>query len=238
MVAPKIEWEEIEELIKAEGPFLCGARYVGDLKEHFRFGSGVPIDKLTHGISIAYPLSAPVVEECTEGPTVLYKHHYRQVNMLLDRIALKIQGFIESRGGMVLPVPASVFYDWSKETAHVSHKMIAVRAGIGWIGKNILLITPEHGARVRLVSVLTNVELESPSRPQYHCGNCKACALVCPVKAIGESPEDFNLSACSEKVREFERKGMGVRICGICVKACKPGLGKPLTDAEEERAAG
>jgi epoxyqueuosine reductase QueG len=231
MAAPKIEWAELAAVIAGEGPFIAGAGPVADLRPHFHFGPGVPLDKLTFGISLAYPLSEPVIEECEKGPTVLYKHHYRQVNMLLDRAALTVQGFLQSRGGGALPVPASVFSEWATEKAHLSHKMIAVRAGIGWIGKNILLITPEWGARVRLVSILTDVPLASPPRPNWECGPCKRCASVCPVSAIGNSKDEFNLPACSGQCREFERKGMSVRICGICIRACKPGLGRIVAEA-------
>jgi len=230
MTKAQIDWAELSAVIAEEGPFLAGAGPVADLHPHFHFGPGVQLDRLTHGISLAYPLSEPVIEECEKGPTVLYKHHYRQVNMLLDRAALRVQGFIQSRGGAALPVPASVFSEWATQAAHLSHKMIALRSGVGWIGKNILLITPEWGARVRLVSILTDVPLESPPRPRWECGPCKRCASVCPVSAIGDKKEDFNLAACSDQCREFERKGMSVRICGICVRACKPGMGRRVAE--------
>ena len=226
MTAPEISWPELYDAIREEGPFLAGAGNIADLHHHFHFGPSVPLDRLTHGISLAYPLSEPVIEECASGPTVLYKHHYRQVNMLLDRVALKVQGFIQGRGGMALPAPASVFSDWAKQEAHLSHKMVALRTGIGWIGKNILMITPEYGARVRLTSILTDVPLESPPRPRGECGPCSRCKSVCPVGAIHEGPADFDLPACSAKCLEFEKHGMGVRICGICVRACMPGSGR------------
>ena len=128
-----------------------------------------------------------------------------------------------------MPVPASVFIDWKTQAAHLSHKMVAVRAGIGWIGRHVLLVTPEWGARVRLVTVLTDVPLESPPRPRGECGECKNCKNVCPVGAINEGPQDFDLLSCTNQNKYFERHGMSVRICGICVKACRPGSGKILS---------
>ena len=160
MTAPQIEWAELAAMIAGEGPFIAGAGPISDLRPHFHFGPGVPIEKLTHGISLAYPLSGPVIEECEKGPTVLYKHHYRQVNMLLDRVALKAQGFIQSRGGMALPVPASVFSEWATQAAHLSHKMIAVRAGIEPVEDQSVLILlgfqPSNGA-LHVALVFTNL---------------------------------------------------------------------------------
>jgi epoxyqueuosine reductase QueG len=221
-----ITWEEVAALIAREGPFIAASADISDLREHFRFGAGVQIEKFTHAISMGYPLNTAVLDEIENAPTILYKKHYQQVNAIMDRAATLIASFIQSRGGRSLPVPASVFVDWNTQAAHLSHKMIAKRAGLGWIGRNILLITPEWGARVRLVSVLTDVPFMSPPRPKGECGSCARCVPVCPVGAIKTAPEDFNLSACTEQTKYFEKHGMSVRICGICVKACRPGSGK------------
>ncbi len=225
-MSSELTWEEIAAFIARQGPFISASTEVTDLHTHFRFGPGVQIDKFTHAISMAFPLSAAVIDEIEDHPTLLYKHHYRQVNMLLDRTATHVAAFVQSKGGSALPVPASVYIDWKTQAAHLSHKMIAVRAGIGWIGRHLLLVTPEWGARVRLVTVLTDVPIESPPRPRGECGDCKRCLNVCPVSAINEGPEDFDLLACNNQNRYFERHGMSVRICGICVKACRPGSGK------------
>jgi len=224
-----VTWEETKALIEQEGPFISAAGDISHLHKHFRFGDGARVEKMTHAISMAYPLSAAVVEEIENGPTILYKHHYRQVNMLLDRVATRLAAFIQSRGGRALPVPASVFIDWKTQAAHLSHKMVAVATGIGWIGRNVLLVTPEYGARVRLMTVLTDAPLESPPRPRYDCGDCRACAQVCPVGAIHDGPHDFDLLSCHYQNKYFERHGMSVRICGICVKACRPKLQKNKT---------
>lgn len=221
---PEIAWDEIAALIAADGPFISAAADISDLHRHFRFGGGVRLEEMTHAVSMAYPLSEAVVEEIEDFPTVLYKHHYRNVNMLLDRCATRVAAFIQSRGGRALPVPASVFVDWKTQAAHLSHKMIAVRAGIGWIGRHVLLTTPEYGARVRLVTVLTDAPIKSPSRLKAECGACNRCVSACPVGAINSGPHDFDLLSCHNQNRYFEKHGMSVRICGICVKACRAGI--------------
>ncbi|MFO8057834.1 MAG: 4Fe-4S binding protein, partial [bacterium] len=53
------------------------------------------------------------------------------------------------------------------------------------------------------------------------CGRCKKCLAVCPVDAIKEDPADFDSDACKERIKQFEKiRGIGQRICGICVRAC------------------
>ena len=57
-------------------------------------------------------------------------------------------------------MPASQIVDWEKQTAHLSHKKIGELAGIGFIGRNNLLVNPEIGSRFRLATILTNMPLE------------------------------------------------------------------------------
>ena len=65
------------------------------------------------------------------------------------------------------------------------HKTVATRAGLGWIGKNCLLVTREYGSAVRLSSLLTDAPLPSdvPVTESY-CGNCTVCVSRCPAKAL------------------------------------------------------
>jgi len=222
-------WEEISREISRQGPFLAAAAEVADLREHFNFLPGARAGELTHAISLGYPLSESVMEEIDDRPTILYKHHYRQVNMILDRAATVAAAFIQSHGWRALPVPASVFVDWRTQAPHLSHKMMAYRTGLGWIGRNLLLVTPEWGARVRLVTVLTDMPVESPARPKGECGDCKRCAVSCPVGAIYDGPGNFDFLSCHDLNRYHERHGMSVRICGVCVKACGPGSGRIIS---------
>jgi len=79
----------------------------------------------------------------------------------------------------------------------ISAKHSAVAAGLGWIGKNTLLVTPEYGNMVWLSSVLIDTELEpDPMLSECLCkDDCSLCIVNCPVNALG-NPE-MNQSACS-----------------------------------------
>jgi epoxyqueuosine reductase QueG len=176
-------------------------------------------------VSIAVPVSATVLATIKEHPNQVYFHHYRQLNALLDRIALKVTQALESAGQQALPIAASQIVDWQKQRAHLSHKRIAVAAGLGWIGRNNLLVTLEHGSQVRLVTVLTDIPEDGQtqgSAPTRGCGSCRACIAVCPAGAIKESAKDFDHQACFAQLKEFQRQGhVGQYVCGICVRVCK-----------------
>lgn len=169
-------------------------------------------------------VSERVLRAITDHPTRHYLHHYKTINYLLDHIALKITLAIESMGSQALPIPASQIIDWDKQTAHLSHKMIALRAGIGWIGRNNLLVHPNYGAKIRLVTVLTDLPLIENKMVEGGCGECRKCIEICPARALKESHKDYDKDACLDKLKYFSKTyGIGQYICGLCVKVCDAG---------------
>jgi len=165
-----------------------------------------------------------VMELIEDHPTLFYLHHYRQANYILDQLAFRIARTIEAMGGRALPIAASQIVDWEGQRAHFDHKTLAELAGLGWRGRNNLLVTPRYGARVRLVSILTDLPLKT-DRPYQgpRCGTCKACIQACPAGAIKEDPAEFDHLKCFEKLKEFRRVyNVGQYICGVCIRACGP----------------
>jgi epoxyqueuosine reductase QueG len=213
--------DEIRKFAQDLGISLFGVACVERIKKEFHF-SDETLRDLDYTISLGLRLSDCVLEDITTFPTKIYYHHYRQANAILDQIAFKISSLIQSKGYRALPVPASQILDWEKQTGHLSHKKIGELAGIGFIGRNNLLVNPEIGARFRLVTVITNAPLESDKKIEADCAECKACISVCPVAAIKEKKEDFDHMKCFEKLKDFRNKRLADQfICGVCVKACK-----------------
>ena len=123
-------------------------------------------------------------------------------------------------------------------------KTAAVRCGLGCQGKNTLLITPSHGPRIRLISVLTtaNLAIDEPYKEDL-CRKCEKCITACPTKAL--EPYNIKISHCmtyaAEKphaqdvpddVRNFEKRLIqrptphSYVECTICIEACP--IGKPV----------
>jgi epoxyqueuosine reductase len=184
---------------------------------------GKVLQKLPFGISIGLRLADAVMDSIDDHPTPLYLHHYRQANYILDRIAFRAAALIQQAGAQALPIAASQIVDWEHQRGHLSHKRVAQAAGIGWLGRNNLVIHPQHGARIRLVSILTDLPLQADKPLDNSCGTCRRCLAVCPAKAIKEEQEEFDHIACFEKLKEFRATyNIGQHICGVCIKACQP----------------
>ena len=221
--------EELTRFLRESGIELFSAGSVKKIKPEFALGKEINLEQIDYAISIAYPLLGEPLEGIIDRPTLLYKHLYRQVNNLLDRVALACARFLEDKGAKAIAIPASQLLDWRTNLAHLSHRQVAVDLGMGFYGRNNLLVMPDYGSRVRLVSILTDLPLEVPgplkAQPELYpkdCGACQDCVSVCPAQAIHKSVLDFDRKACFSKVKEFEKMpGIGVGICGVCVRACR-----------------
>ena len=121
---------------------------------------------------------------------VSYRHHvYDIVNLRLDLAASIISGHLQQSGFKALPIPASKRVDDERICASFSHKLGAHLAGLGWIGKSCLLITPEFGPRVRWATILTDAPLEpTGGMQQEQCGDCRECIDICPIQAFTGNP--------------------------------------------------
>jgi len=199
---------------------LFGIADVAKIKEKFYLGEKTA-SKFDRAISLGKRLLDSIIDDIEDQPTKLYFHHYRQLNFFLDRQAFSLASYIQELGFEAMPIPASQLFDWKKHIGHLSHKHVGVQAGLGWIGRNNLLVNPKLGSRFRLVTILTDMPLEPDLPLSKDCGVCRKCLPACPAKAIKETQAEFDHMACYEKLEEFRRSGVvSQHICGICVKAC------------------
>jgi epoxyqueuosine reductase QueG len=214
-------YQALKKLAKNFGADLFGVAGIKEIKQKFQFPPDL-LENLDYAISLGVRLSAKILDEIEDHPTKLYHHHYRVANHFLDQLALRVVQFIQEKGYAVLPIPASQIIDWEKQLGHLSHKKIAYLAGMGWLGRNNLIVNPEFGSQIRLVTVLTDMPLKADKPLKKNCGTCQQCIIVCPVGAIKESQKDFNHITCFEKLKEFRKSGYTEQfICGICVKICR-----------------
>ncbi|MGF7059587.1 4Fe-4S double cluster binding domain-containing protein [Brassicibacter mesophilus] len=210
---------------------------MGAAKIGFANLEGYIPDQFKHlktGISVAVRLSDQIMNDVLDTPTHTYYHHYRTVNFLIDQITLQITTILQNSGYLAMAIPASQTVKTEKDTftGLFQHKTAATSAGIGWIGKNACLVTEEFGPRVRLGTVLTNIELEY-NEPIISslCGNCNICMSICPAMAIkgnlwrrGIGREElYDAFACSNHMSEkYKDIGRG-SVCGLCISRCPRG---------------
>lgn len=200
---------------------LCGVADIKGIRKDFYLDQTLA-SRFDRAISLGKQLLDSVIEDIKDKPTPLYFHHYRQLNFFLDRGAFLLSCRIQERGFLALPIPASQIIDWDNQKSHVSHKKVGQLAGLGWIGRNNLLVNPQLGSRFRLVTILTDMPLAPDEPLDRDCGVCYACLETCPAQAIVENKKDFDHWKCFDKLKEFRKQGIvGQYICGVCVKACK-----------------
>jgi epoxyqueuosine reductase len=222
--------EEFKDRIIGFGANLVGIADIEPLKE-LKVDPPDLLEPFTGAVSIAIKLPAAVFEQIVDRPTPIYKSVYQTANLILDQIAFRTAMALQNDGFHSLPIPASQVLDQENWYAAISHKAVARMAGLGWQGKNLLLITPQYGSRVRLVTILTRAPLDVDGPVKNRCGDCTACQDACPAQAIkGISTEThyknrdeaMYFSRCVEKVAgEFAKiPEVGVPICGICIKVC------------------
>ncbi len=220
MKEKKQNYERLRKFVLDQGVSVFGVADISEIRKDFIL-SEESKKKFDRALSLGKRFLDPIIDDIKDRPTPLYFHHYRQLNFFLDRAAFLVSSSIQEQGFAALPIPASQIIDWKNQKAHLSHKKVGCHAGLGWIGRNNLLIHPKLGARFRLVTVLTDMPLEADSHLNEDCGKCRKCIVVCPVHAIKERREDFDHWACFEKLKEFKKMGLvGQHICGVCVKAC------------------
>ena len=156
----------------------------------------------------------------------LGRDYHKLIRKRLAKLGKKIEAEIDFLGFNHLQLTQRPFVD----SAPVMEKPIAEQAGLGWIGKNTLLLNDKAGSWFFLGEIYISLELPVDISEQTNkCGNCRACLKICPTNAF---PEPYVLDArrcisyltieSQEPIPEELRPLMGNRVfgCDDCQIIC------------------
>lgn len=216
--------EQVRDFAQARGADLIGfaaAAAFSDAPEGFRPRDIMPAAESVVVLARALPFGA-----VSSGNQAVYTAHHTSNLKQLDELARAVALFIEDQGGVAVPVPADdPYFHWEEDRQRgigiLSHRHAAVKAGLGVIGKNALLITPEYGNRVELVSILTDVPV-TPSPPVTGLcpPECSLCLKACPVGALDGSRSVTQIK-CRGNLSVKSPRGHDLVKCWRCRAACR-----------------
>lgn len=265
--APAGDWLSLKEEIKAAARGL-GIDKIGfasadpflELKERLlrRRAEGYEcgfeekdIDKRTHpellfegprsilSIALAYPskLEGPPRSEPGASRGIVARSAWGEDYHTVLRGRLeKLADFIRSR------VPEARL-ESMVDTGALVDREVAVRAGIGFSGKNCSVITPEFGSYVYLGELLTNLPFPPDTPLTEGCGDCTLCLDACPTSAF-VAPGVLNAGRClsfltqsKDEIPEEVKDRMGNRLygCDTCQVVCPKNKGFNWTHHAEFR---
>ncbi len=226
----------LESLARDMGATYFGIADLDPARQRISEQGGEFLTHFPRAVSHGFVLADGVVNTLAHHKNIAalnnyWYYVYQIVNPRIDSISLMLAGFLGRAGFQAFVVPSSQTLDRTKLIGVFSHKLAAHLAGLGWIGKSALLITREHGPRVRWGTVLTDAPLEAGTPMDELCRDCDACVKACPARAftgqVFDQPrprsEIFAAEACDNYLSQRETLH---RACGMCVYICPFGRNK------------
>jgi epoxyqueuosine reductase len=189
----------------------------------------------------AHPKSTEVITDPADGMPRGWISRYAWGGDYHDILRAKLVALVEAlRGRFSEPFDARVYAD----TGPVHERVFAKYAGLGWLGKNTLLIHQSLGSWLFLGTILTTLDLASSpadTPPPDLCGTCRRCIDACPTEALVE-PYVMDARRCISyltielrgSVPDELRESIGSHVfgCDICQDVCPWNRRAPLTREE------
>ena len=151
----------------------------------------------------------------------IYSREYGRLNTLLDQAS---EALAHEFGGIAI---TATLHGLTDKVQHVtdyygltiSHRVVAEMAGLGWRGKNGLLINEQYSCAIRFASVLLPLPLPSTGRMESQCGKCHACEDVCTFIKNREILPNYREN-CRKYLVHLQSEGLSHEVCGKCIHAC------------------
>jgi epoxyqueuosine reductase QueG len=173
-------------------------------------------------LGMAYPESAidAIDAKLTDGAVDkttwnIYARDYKTLNKALDTVAREIA---QRFGGIVIPPvtgeSVKKVEDYYGKT--VSHRIVAEHAGLGWRGKNELLVNEKLSCALRFSSIITCLPLPHGQKLNTSCKDCTACIDACTILTNKNKLQNYRANC----LQQITKLGLEADVCGTCIKAC------------------
>jgi len=220
----------VDDVLRRAGVDLWGAGANAPVGEH---APDLPI-----AVSLIVRIDGPALVRLEQGDATNYRAEYRRLNGVLDAAVTALVAALRQDGHEAVGAAATIYSelpesgDWLAAGVF-AHKTAATRAGLGWIGKTGLFVSPEAGPKVRLATVFTDLPLDLGAPvTEGRCGSCRRCIDACPAAAgrdvawqAGMARELlFDAAACAAHMETLGPTAAS-HTCGLCVAACP--FGRP-----------
>jgi epoxyqueuosine reductase len=201
---------DLRQHIKDCGIDVCGFVHLESLQD---MPTGLP----AQGMSFLKDFPWAVVLGAQQGKLGRYIPGM-DVSLFLEKAALEAMGFMEERGYRALIIHTEDEFDPTHRMGLLSLKVLAKAAGLGWQGRSLLIVSPEHGPLHRLIAVLTNMPLEPDQPIPNQCGDCILCVEKCPQGALTVSIFEDHPGSREEVLDTEACKGDAG--CKVCMVVC------------------
>ena len=148
-------------------------------------------------------------------------YDFAEAEMRADRTADEMEVWLRAQHFDALSqsersMARHAMFDADTRSSILPHKTVAGMAGLGWIGRNNLLVTEKYGCKLALCTVLTNAPLPADPAKEIpnRCGGCMACVRACPEGAL--TGEKWTQTTPRDEIVDV----YACRLCLKCMQAC------------------
>jgi epoxyqueuosine reductase QueG len=193
-------------------------------------------DRFPVAVALAVKFDDTIVDNLHNDEAAFHKHQV-EVRAFMEGLVGIATGMLQGWGYWYEIAPSKVINS-NEELSRFQgfpYKTAATCAGLGWIGKSDLLVTPEHGPRVRLAAILTDAPFKTAEPvTEGRCGSCRLCVDACPNQAIKDAVWHRGVErealldpyVCNQKRLDYIPAIGRKYACGRCIQACPVGRGK------------
>ncbi|MHC4864925.1 MAG: tRNA epoxyqueuosine(34) reductase QueG [Planctomycetota bacterium] len=176
-------------------------------------------------ICVGLNYKPPTIAAVPTGPAgrIADYAQYEDYHPFMKNLLRKLVAFIGAR------VEGDFKYKICVDSAPLAERALAARAGLGFVGKNHMLINPDLGPQILLAEIVTTVELEGDEPTTEDCAGCNRCMEACPTGAL-RADGQFDANKCisyltiehKDEVPADLPEKIGDHLfgCNECVLAC------------------